>query len=169
MIKVFASVALILLCSALTEAAILSNITVLPCVPDISLICVLYISMHNGRLLGETTGFLSGLFLDFLSAAPFGLNCLYRTVIGFIGGMFNKTINTEGIIVPALLGFLATLLKALMIAVISMLYPNTVLSYNIFSWMFLIELGINTVLTPIIFKLLSLFKNFILLKPEKVV
>ena len=54
---------LIILIAALIENAILSNIVYLPAVPDLCLICVLFISLHNGRLFGESCGFFSGLCL----------------------------------------------------------------------------------------------------------
>ncbi|MCH5291467.1 MAG: rod shape-determining protein MreD [Treponema sp.] len=168
MVKSFSVSTVILLCVALVEAAILSNITLLPAVPDIALLCVLFFSLHNGPLLGETTGFMAGLFLDFLSMAPFGLNCLYRTIFGYIGGMFNKRINTEGFFIPALLGFCSTMAKALMLKLISMLYPSSVLSYNPFTWLFVFELVCNTVLAPFVFAFLSLFRNSVILRPEAV-
>ena len=80
----------LLLIVILFETALLSNIRLLPVVPDILLLVLLYISVFNGSLTGEVTGFFSGLMLDFLSAAPLGLNCLLRTLIGFIAGLFNK-------------------------------------------------------------------------------
>ena len=169
MAKSFFISSIILLCTSIIEAAILSNITLLPSIPDLSLICVLFFSLKNGSLIGETTGFISGFFLDCLSACPFGLNSLYRTVLGFIGGIFNKRLNSNGIIIPALLGCIATLVKALFLWSISFLFPHSVIAYNPFSQLFLFELGVNTILTPIIFKFLSLFSNYILLKPEQII
>ena len=44
-------------------------------------------------------GFFSGMFIDFLSGAPFGFNCLFRTVIGYIAGFLNQNINYTGFII----------------------------------------------------------------------
>lgn len=169
MFKSFSISTIILLCATLIESAVLSNITILPAIPDIVLICVVYFSIENGKLMGECTGFISGFFLDFLSACPFGLNCILRTIIGYIGGIFNKTINTDGFFIPALLGLCATILKALLLWLISFLYPSSVLSYNPFTISFLFEVLLNTILTPLIFKFLGLFHNSILLKPETII
>lgn len=168
MVKSFFISALILLCTALTEATIFSNITLLPAIPDLSLLCVVYIALQNGRLMGEAAGFVSGLFLDFLSAGPFGLNCLIRTVVGFLSGLFTKTINTDGFFVSPLLGCAATILKALLLWAISFLFPFAVVSYTPISWNFLWELGINTVLCPFLYQFLSLFKKSLVLRPEEV-
>ncbi len=159
---------IIVLFAALIEVSIFSNITILPVVPDICLICLLYISLQNGTLIGETTGFLSGLFLDFLSACPPGLNCLYRTLFGYLGGLFCKSLNIDGIFISALLGFCATFVKMISLWLVSFFFPAIVASYSPFSWDFLIELGMNTVLTPILFQVLGLFRKHLVLNPEMI-
>lgn len=168
MIKAFSLSSLIIIVAAVLESSILANISVLPVVPDLVLICVIYFSIRNGKLFGETTGFVSGLVLDLISACPFGLNCLLRTIIGYSGGIFNKILNTQGIFTPALIGFSATIVKGIVIWLINILYPAAVMTYNPISLMFLFELIANTILSPVIFKLLSLFENIIILAPEKI-
>ena len=74
MLRAFFSSSVILLFVSVFEAAVLSNIVFLPALPDLSLICVLFFSINNGKIIGETTGFVSGLFLDFLSACPIELS-----------------------------------------------------------------------------------------------
>lgn len=159
----------ILLVFALVQAAIFSNIPVLPSMPDFCMLCVLYFSLQNGRMHGELTGFISGLFLDFISGAPIGLNCFYRTVIGYLSGFFNKTLNSDGFVVPAILGFISTILKALLLWFLSFVFPAKVLIFNPFTWGFLFELAANTLLAPVIFKFLSIFRKSIILNPEKVI
>ena len=95
----------ILLVCALLETALLSNVVFLPVVPDLLLLVVLYISVQNGSLTGEATGFVSGLLLDFLTAAPLGLNCLLRTLLGFFAGLFHDVLNISKIINDYLIKF----------------------------------------------------------------
>ena len=140
---------------------------ILPAVPDLLLLAVLFISVYNGSLTGEITGFFSGLFLDFLSGAPMGLNCLLRTIIGYLTGLFHNTLNVNGFFIPALLGFIATILKAILIQIISFFFPEGIITYQIFSTEFLTELTLNTVLAPVIFSLLSLFSNFLIINRKQ--
>ncbi len=168
MIKSFSITSFILLCFALFESAVLSNILFLPAVPDLLLICVLYVSIQNGRLYGVSSGFVSGLFLDFLSASPFGLNCLLRTIMGYICGLFNKTLNIEGILIPFAIGACATVIKAALLWLIAFLFPSVSAVYHIISISFIAEILMNGILTPVIFSFLSIFKNKIVLAPEKV-
>lgn len=164
MLKSYLSSIFILLVMVLLKAAILSNITILPAVPDLLLICTLYFSLQNGRLEGLVTGFAGGLMLDFVSGSPFGLNCLIRCIIGYVAGFFVKVLNLSGVFVPCLIGFLATILKALLVYLVSFLFPSYINTYNLFSLTFAFELGFNTIFTPIIFKLLNHFSSFIVVK-----
>ncbi len=166
MIRAFFSSLLFYLICILFQTAILSNITVLPAVPDLMLMLTLYISLHNGCMLGQTTGFASGLMIDFMSAGPLGLNSLLRTVMGYTFGLFSKTLNTAGFFLPALYGFIATIFKALLLFIISFFFPNGTITYSLFSYVFLFELIANTILTPLLFSLLNIFSNILLIKPE---
>lgn len=148
---------LILLCTALVESAILSNIVILPAVPDILLLASLYLSTLNGRGPGAVYGFVSGLFIDFLGGAPLGFACLVRTIICYIGGIFGTFIGFTGFFMPCVLGFTATITKVILIWLVSLFYPSIVINYNPFSVAFFFELVANTFLAPVIFKLLSSF------------
>ena len=161
MIKSYLSSFLILVVFVLIETALLSNIFFLPAIPDFLLLCVLYFSIRNGKVAGEITGFVSGLLLDFLSGSPFGLNSLIRTAVGFLGGYFHRMMNYESFFVNFVAGFCATIVKALLIYVVSLLFPNYVNSYHIFSSVFALELGMNTLLCPLVIKLLRSFDAFV--------
>ncbi len=163
MIKSYLFSTIILLCAVILETAVLSNITALPAVPDLLLICCLYFSLINGSVYGQVTGFISGLFIDFMSGSPFGFNCLIHTILGYIAGLFKKVLNIKSFFVLFLIGLIATIFKALLIYLVSFLFPNMVNTYNIFSQVFLFELGLNSILTPIIFKLLDCFSNIIVI------
>ncbi len=167
MIKSFFSSIFAFFCFLIFEVVILSNIVIMPAVPDLMLIVCLYISLHNGIFLGETTGFFSGMMIDFLSSGPFGLNCLIRTIIGFIAGLLNRTVNTSGFFIPMVLGFSGTLLKYLLLFLISVFFPNHSVYTGLFSNQGLFELITNTVLAPLVFWFLSLFNSYLLLENEQ--
>ena len=166
MFKSFLCSFLILLCSVIIETSILSNISFLPAVPDLVMICVLYFSFLNGKNYGQVSGFLSGLLLDFLSGSPLGFNCLYRTVIGYLSGVFRRTINSSGFIVPSVIGLLATILKVFLIWLISLFFKSIKI-YNIFTFSFLFELVMNVLLTPLMFKFLNSFRRILTIHEEE--
>lgn len=164
MIRSFFASSLVLLCFSIFESAVLSNITFLPSLPDLSLLCVLYFSINNGKIMGETTGFVSGLFLDFLSACPLGLNCLLRTILGYLTGILKQTFNTEVFFIPMILAFAGTVAKVGVTLFISVLFPAIVYSYHVVSFEFFFELAMNIILAPLVFKFLGIFKNSLVVK-----
>lgn len=150
----------ILLCATIIESSILSNISILYVVPDLVLICSVYFSLLNGKLVGETTGFISGLFLDFITGIPFGFNCLYRTIIGYIAGLFSQSIIISGVIMPVMSVGIATIAKTLLIELIELFYPNVhIYVTGLISYEFLFEFIANIILAPFVFKFLSFFKR----------
>lgn len=167
MFKSYSLSMLAILCFALFETVILSNITVLPAVPDMVLIASIYISLLNGRGMGEITGFSSGLILDFLSASPFGFNCIFRTLISYIAGFFGGSINFKGFFIPFMAGLFGTLSKAVFIWLLSLFYTS-VIRYDILSIPFLFELVSNAFLSPIVFKLMDAFSGKLSVNKEDI-
>lgn len=160
MAKSFIVSTLILFFTAILEASIFSNISFLIVVPDFLLICSIYFSLLNGKLYGETTGFLSGLFLDFITGVPLGLNCILRTILGYIFGLFSETVIISGIIMPVLSVGVGTLAKRLILILIGILFPScNVNIYGFVSTQFLFEFCANVVLAPFIFFMLGYAKN----------
>ena len=159
--KRFFAFFVLIICTLLIQTAILSNRYALPVVPDILLLVAVYIGFHNGSTAGETSGFFSGLLLDFLSAAPLGLNALVRTIIGFLSGFFYQSLETAGILVPLISGFAATIAKALVIRAVSFFYPDSIATYSLFSSVLWYECLFNTLCAPLVFRFLSFFTVFV--------
>jgi len=158
--KTFFSSAITLLALLLVETTILSNWYILAVVPDLLMITVLYISYINGSMMGQTTGFVSGLMLDLVSASPLGLHALVRTIMGFIFGRLHQNITISGIVIPMIVGFLATILKAILLMVISFFYPFDIRTYAATGTLFFTECIFNSIMTPIMFKFLANFSVF---------
>lgn len=142
---------------SLFEAAILSNLLFLPVVPDLVLLVVVYVSFMNSSVAGATVGFISGLLLDFLSASPVGLNAFTKTVTGFISGKFSGSFNLDTIFLPALMGFSATILKAILTFILSIFFGSNILVYRLSGSVFYLEILVNTICAPLVFSLLGLF------------
>jgi rod shape-determining protein MreD len=118
--------------------------------PDVSLIAIIYFSINYGKNIGQIMGFSSGFVLDSLSGAPFGLNSLVRLIMGFLLGFFEGKIFFDKIILPCIMVTICTFAKFGFIYLISIIYPVEI-NIHIFSLRYLVELGMNIILTPIIF------------------
>ena len=168
MVKSLLISTLFLFGATIIESSILSNISFLLVVPDLVLICCIYFSLLNGKLYGEISGFISGFFLDFITGVPLGLNCVFRTIIGYISGIFADTIIISGFVIPVVSVCIGTVAKKILIFLISLVFPKLALNvYGFISYQFLFEFVANMVLAPIVFKFLSFFKTQLSIRDTK--
>ena len=144
--------------AAILQSTLIGMVPVFKVVPDLAL-CVLVFSAYvNGTMTGQVSGFFSGLFLDFLSAAPLGMNCFIRTITGAVAGIFKGRFFLDYIIMPAILCALATILKAVLVFILHLFMGSEVPAYSLIKSLFWIELGLNTLFGPLIFLILRKFR-----------
>lgn len=141
------------------ETAILSHFHILPALPDLILILVVYIALYNGTVAGVTAGFFSGLIFDFLSLAPLGLHAFMFTVIGFIYGILYRKYNVRRLIFLLVLALSATFLKALLLFVLRFLFGQSIQVYSMTALPFWFEAAANTLVGPLFFVLFGLFPS----------
>ena len=160
MIRSIIWTALFSIIAGILQSTIRGSHPFLSIVPDIALCIVVYSAYVNGTMPGQVSGFFSGLLLDFLSAAPMGINCFVRTIIGAFTGLFKGAFFLDYIFMPAILCAIATIMKAALIFVIYLLMPSSVEinTYSFTNSTFWIELGLNTLFAPVLFLLLRKFR-----------
>ena len=151
-----------ILVAALLQSTLLSRLSLyIRAIPDLALIILVYTSYVNGTMTGQLTGFFSGFLLDFLSAAPLGLNALIRTIIGAVTGFIKGTFFLDIIFLPMALCAGATVFKALLFFLLHLLMPTAIPSYSFSGPVFWIELGLNTICAPFLFGFLKLFESLL--------
>ena len=151
-----------ILIAALLQSTILSRLGLyIHAVPDLALDILVFSAYVNGTMTGQLTGFFSGFLLDFLSAAPLGLNALIRTLIGALTGFMKGTFFLDLVFLPMALCAGATVVKALVYFLFHLLLAGAVPSYTFFGLTFWIELGMNTLLAPFLFALLRQFESLL--------
>jgi len=150
----------VLFCIAagILQSTLIDKISFLKVIPDLALCILVYSAYVNGTMTGQLSGFFSGLLLDFLSAAPVGLNCLIRTLIGAFTGLFKGAFFLDLFFMPIILCAIATILKAAIRFILHIIVGSLILSYSLTSSIFWIELGLNSLSAPLLFALLRRFK-----------
>lgn len=156
MIKSIIFTVLLCIAAGILQSTLIAKIAFFNVIPDLALCILVFSAYVNGTMTGQVSGFFSGLFLDFLSAAPLGLNCLIRTLIGALAGVFKGALFLDVFIMPVILCALATLLKAVIILILHLIIGTTVPAYS-FSLLG-IELGLNCLSSPLLFFLLKLIR-----------
>ena len=151
--------------AALIQSTIFARLSILNAVPDLALGVLVYVSYVNGVMTGQTLGFGSGLIIDFISAAPLGYNAFVRTIIGAISGILKGTFFLDVIVLPMVLCASATVAKAIISWIASILFAGAVPHYALNSSLLWMELVYNTITAPLLFALLNLFRS--VLRPRK--
>ena len=158
-----------ILAAALLQSTIFSRLSLyIHAVPDLALCILVFAAYVNGTMAGQLSGFFSGFMLDFLSAAPLGLNALIRTLIGALVGFMKGTFFLDIVFLPMALCAGATILKAVMYLVLNLLFAGKVPVYSFFGLTFWVELAMNTVFAPFLFAFLKLFGSLLVGKKETI-
>jgi len=148
-----------ILAAALLQSTIFSRLSLyIHAIPDLALCILVYVAYVNGTMTGQLTGFFSGVLLDFLSAAPLGLNSLIRTLVGGLTGFMKGTFYLDPVFLPMALCAGATILKALVFYLLHLVFSDAIPFYSLFDLVLWVELGMNTILAPFLFALLKMFQ-----------
>ena len=147
--------------AAVLQSTLLAHLALYRAVPDLALGIVVYSAYVNGMMTGQLSGFFYGIALDFLSAAPLGLNAFIRTLIGALAGMMKGTFFLDIFLLPMILCAMATLLKALLLLLLNLLFSGAVPAYPLAAPVLWAELALNTVTAPLLFALLKRFSSLL--------
>ncbi len=166
MVKVIIWPTILSLFAALIQSAILSRIEAFKAIPDIALCIIVYSAYINGSMVGQVTGFTSGLLIDFISIAPLGFNALLRTCIGALMGFLKGSFFLDIAVLPIVLCILATFLKVIIAWFIGVLFPLVSSGYGLSASVFWFELLYNGLIAPAVFAFLKLFSSVLNLKKD---
>ncbi|MDR2052868.1 MAG: rod shape-determining protein MreD [Treponema sp.] len=152
--------------AGILQSTLLSRLAINHAVPDLALGILVFTAYQNGTMTGQLSGFCSGIFLDFLSAAPLGLNAFVRTLIGALAGRINGAFFSDNFFLPMALCAGATAVKALLYFILHILFSGAVPSYTLFEGTLWIEMALNTATAPLLFGFLKLFHTLLVKKRE---
>lgn len=164
MIRTIVFSSLLLVACSFIQSTWLGAIAILGIVPDLSLIVLIWLSYKNGLVEGSASGFIAGFAEDFLSAAPLGLNAFVKTLIASCAGLLHGVFSIDRIVLPFVLGFIGTVVKALSTGLLALLFAGKVRSYAFLGRALWIEAAYNGLVAPLIFILLSGLKRFLVTK-----
>ena len=150
--------------AAILQSTLLSRIALAGAVPDLALGIVVYVAYLNGLMTGQVAGFAGGVVLDLISAAPLGLNALVRTLIGAASGLLRGRVVLDFFVMPMILLAAATLLKALILLLLSLIFRGAVPAYPLAAPVLWAELLLNVLSAPLLFAFLRRFDALLVKK-----
>ena len=92
--------------------------------PDLLFILVVYVAYSFGSFYGQVTGFFAGVFHDSISNSPLGLMTFPKVAVGFVVGMFGRSIIQSNWMTVSLMLFIASLFKGIITLFLAYIFDN---------------------------------------------
>ena len=124
--------------------------------PNFILMFVVYTALNKGIMRGQIIGFIYGLTWDILSTDIFGIRALSFTIAGYLAGSFNKKLNKNQPLTQIIVMATGLIVTQLILNITYIVMPESekifVQNFEL-SYLILLNILINLILTPFIFKL----------------
>lgn len=124
--------------------------------PNFILMFVVYLALNKGVMKGQITGFVYGLTWDILSTDIFGVRALSFTIAGYLAGNFNRKFNKNQPLTQIIVMGIGLIVTHFIINVIYIIMPLSDTVYITtfeLSYLVILNILVNLILTPIIFKI----------------
>ncbi len=150
----------ILSLSVILQSTLLEHIAVQGVKPDLCTIILVFVALRSGSMVGQLSGFATGIVQDVLSLTPLGFFSLIRTIIGYLYGLIQGSMFANSLFIPIVFVLSATLIKGLLIWIFTLIFTVASPGIVYFGAKFWIEVGYNSILAPFVFALLNLIRVF---------
>ncbi len=140
---------------AVLDTTWFSNFAVFGVRPDFVVIILTFAAHRNGVQKGQIGGFITGLVEDGLSAAPLGFNALIRMAHSAVLGLTSGAIQGESFIVPALLVFLAAVIRTAVAGFIAVIFRFDSVYQVVLTSETAVEIGMTTLAAVPMFLILN--------------
>ncbi|HVO38866.1 MAG TPA: rod shape-determining protein MreD [Spirochaetia bacterium] len=144
----------------LLQSTLLNQVAIRGVRPDLALIVLVFVSVRRGSMVGQVSGFIAGIFEDFMNVSPLGFHSLMRTLIGYLSGLLSGNVFVDPFLMPMILTVIATILKGFLAGIISAIFGIGSSGFITFTGRLWIEVAYNGVLAPFLFALLNLVRVF---------
>jgi rod shape-determining protein MreD len=158
---------LLLIACTFAQSTWFGGIALWGVVPDLSLIVLIWYSYKNGQVEGPISGFLSGLAEDFLSTSPLGFHAFVKTAVAAVTAVLHGSFFIDRLILPILLGIGGTLIKAISVGALYLLFGSSIHAYSFVDKVLWVEAGYNGILAPLVFLLLSPLSRFLVTENDR--
>jgi rod shape-determining protein MreD len=141
----------LLLIVAVIQTTIVPHLAVWGVFADLPVLVVVSWSLLHGAREGLLWGFVSGLAVDILSAAPFGAATLSLLVVGLIAGLGQATAFRTHFLMPLVTILLATIIFDSIYLLVLQVSGQPVAWLNTIFRLVLPSAALNMALTPVVY------------------
>lgn len=130
--------------------------------PDFALVILLWVAYLNKGNEALFAAFFAGMARDLLSASPLGYSAFLLLLPLYAMQGFRKVISSDRLFIPVILGFAATLAKAVAsILLLGIFRREDIGAYSLGDLRLWIEASINGALSPLFFFLVEKGRKFL--------
>lgn len=148
---------LIIIINFILQTTIVPYFEILNVVPNTSLIIVVIIAILNGKVVGSVSGLIIGLLQDVMFSVPVGISSFIYFFVGYLVGMTENKLSRESILLPMSMTILSTIGYHFLYYLFTFFLSYEISIAYIMKNIFVVEVIYNTLLSVILFKLLSRF------------
>lgn len=143
----------------------LRNGLLLGVIPDFALLVIIWVAYSNKDSQGAVSGFLAGIVCGLLSSSPLGYFSFLYVVPAYVTSLVSRFVIMDGLFIPFLMGFFATVLKGLASIFLAVLFGSGyVNAYSLSDFHFWIEAALNGVAAPLLFLAFGRLRGFLITK-----
>lgn len=148
---------LIIIINFILQTTIVPYFGILGIVPNTSLIIVVIIAILNGKRVGAISGLIIGLLQDVMFTMPIGINPFIYFFAGHFIGMTENKLSRESILLPISMTILSTIGYHIFYYLFTFFLGYEISIVKIMKDIVIVETIYNTLLSIVLFKLLSKF------------
>lgn len=135
----------------LFQSTLLSYLVVAGVKPDLLLVVFVILAAQNGSFPSQIVGFILGLAIDMVTTAPLGFHAFEFSLAGYLFGLGSGKVYFDPLVMPAFLGFLATLYSVLASFALNTVFALGSPASAFFHVGVLFQLVLNLLLAPLVF------------------
>lgn len=149
----------IIIINFILQTTIVPFLDVFNIVPNTSLIIVVIIAILSGKKVGSIFGLVIGLLQDVMFSVPIGINAFIYFFSGYFIGLTENKLSRESILLPILMTILSTIGYHLFYYLFTFFLGYEISIIEIMKNIALVETIYNTLLSVVLFKLISRFSK----------
>lgn len=139
----------------LLQSLFFVNFTILGVKPNIFVILVLFIGLFMGRSRGIIYGIIYGILIDLWIGKNMGITSICLSIIGIIGGTFDKNFSKDSRIIVLCVGAFCTIIYEILVYIFQIIFLQVSIEIIPFTKILLIETIYNILIITIIYPLMK--------------
>jgi rod shape-determining protein MreD len=127
--------------------------------PDFLLVSICLSAFFLGPVPGEIMGFAAGFIVDIFAGGLLGISAFTYTLIGFGAGVAGQKVYSTSMLVPVILMFVVTVVKALILGMLAALFLKPGYFGYFSQGRVFLEVVFNCAISPFFFFLITRFER----------